>query len=218
RPLRRAGPGQRRHRSRDVDPRAGGDDRRADRLRRQARLGHRDAERPAAPSARCDPSGAPVRVPGSDATSRGARADDRVVSREHRHRRRVEILRPMRVAFVYPNPRAQLARAVDRGEAPDTGLLGQNHLAAFGIDAFIHDSILRRNHVIGGLGHRISWIAREATLPWELHDTDLVVTPLATFFPLAARLTRRSRVVVLSYGTLAAWERAGRARRRLLRR
>jgi hypothetical protein len=37
----------------------------------------------------------------------------------------------LRVAFVYPNPRSQLAREVDAGEAPDSTLLGQNHLAAF---------------------------------------------------------------------------------------
>ena len=35
---------------------------------------------------------------------------------------------PPQVAFVFPNPRAELAAAVARGEAPDSTLLGQNHL------------------------------------------------------------------------------------------
>jgi glycosyltransferase involved in cell wall biosynthesis len=123
----------------------------------------------------------------------------------------------MRAAFIYPNPRAQLAREVAEGTAPDTGLLGENHLAQFGIDAYVHDSVLRRRHVTGGLGHRLSWLTREATLPWEVGDADVVVTPLATMFPLVARLRRRQRLLLISYGTLATWERASSVRRRLLR-
>lgn len=123
----------------------------------------------------------------------------------------------MRVAFVYPNPREELAHQVARGTAPDTGLLGQNHLADFGIESFVYDSALRRVNTVRGVGHRISWIAREATLPWELRDVDLVVTPLVNLLPLVARLSRRPRVLLLSYGTAALWERASRARRALLR-
>jgi glycosyltransferase involved in cell wall biosynthesis len=95
--------------------------------------------------------------------------------------------------------------------------LGQNHLAEFGIDSFVYDSALRRVHATSGLGHRITWIAREATLPWELRNTDLVVTPLVNLLPLVARLRHRPRVLLLSYGTAALWARASRPRRALLR-
>jgi glycosyltransferase involved in cell wall biosynthesis len=123
----------------------------------------------------------------------------------------------VRVAFVYPNPRQDLATQVATGSAPDTGLLGQNHLASFGIESFVYDSAVRRVHAVRGIGHRITWIAREATLPWELRDADLIVTPLVNFLPLVARLRKRPRVLVLSYGTAALWSRAARPRRALLR-
>jgi glycosyltransferase involved in cell wall biosynthesis len=122
----------------------------------------------------------------------------------------------VRVAFVYPNPREELVRQVASGSAPDTGLLGQNHLAALGIDAYVHDSILRRTHLVRGASHRLTWLTREATLPWELRDADLIVTPLATLLPLVARAKRRPRVLLLAYGLTALWDRAGRARRVLL--
>ncbi len=53
--LRRRRAGQPRHRRGDLDPGARGADRRADRLRRRDRLGHLEAERPAAPRARHEP-------------------------------------------------------------------------------------------------------------------------------------------------------------------
>jgi glycosyltransferase involved in cell wall biosynthesis len=123
----------------------------------------------------------------------------------------------VRVAFVYPNPREELARQVAEGKAPDTALFGQNHLADFGIDSFVYDSALRRVHAVRGLAHRVTWIAREATLPWELRNADLVVTPLVTLLPLVARLRKRPRVLLVSYGTAALWQRASRLRRALLR-
>jgi glycosyltransferase involved in cell wall biosynthesis len=123
----------------------------------------------------------------------------------------------VRVAFVYPNPRVELARQVAEGTAPDTALLGQNHLMEFGIESFVYDSALRRVHAVAGLAHRVTWIAREATLPWELRNADLVVTPLVNLLPLVARLRRRPRVLLLSYGTTALWARASRPRRALLR-
>ena len=121
-----------------------------------------------------------------------------------------------RVAFVYPNPRAELAAEVARLEAPDTALLGQNHLGAFGIDAFVHDSAVRRVHLTRGAAHRVTWLLREATVPWEVRRADILVTPLATILPLVARLRRRPRVVLLSYGIGAQWRRAGVTRRRLI--
>jgi glycosyltransferase involved in cell wall biosynthesis len=122
----------------------------------------------------------------------------------------------MRAAFVYPNPRARLAADVVAGRAPDTNLWGQNHLGALGIEAYVHEPRLRRRERRSGLAHRLTWNVRELALPWELPRGDLAVTPLATIFPLAARVRRGPRVVLLSYHLCALHERAGTARRRLL--
>src|ERR671930_1122159 len=117
----------------------------------------------------------------------------------------------MNVTFVYPNPRAELAAAVGRGEEPDSTLLGQNHLAALCIDARLHDPALTRRR-----SGRLRWNLREVTLPWELGDAEVAFTPLASLFPLAARMRRRLRIVVVNYGLCTIWERSSRARRRLL--
>lgn len=121
----------------------------------------------------------------------------------------------MRVAFVYPNPRGDLPERVRRGEAPDTSLLGLDHLQALGVDAFAHDSLLRRSTPKHGLTHRASWYGREVALPWELRDADVIVTPLATLLPLFARLRRRPRVLLVAYHLVSAWDRAGKLRRSL---
>jgi glycosyltransferase involved in cell wall biosynthesis len=123
----------------------------------------------------------------------------------------------LRVAFVYPNPRFSLIEALAKGEAPDTSLLGQNHLAALGIESYVYDSIIRRRIPLRGPLHRLTWHARELVLPWELRDTDVLCTPLATLLPLAARLRRRPRVLTISYHLVATYTRAGPARRRLMR-
>ena len=123
----------------------------------------------------------------------------------------------MRVAFVYPNPRGDLPVRVAAGDAPDTNLLGQNHLGALGIDAFAYDSLLRRRTPRSTALHRITWHGRELTLPWELRSADLIVTPLADLLPLVSRLRRRPRVLLVSYHLVSAWDRAGGARRRLQR-
>src|SRR5918912_1223565 len=101
----------------------------------------------------------------------------------------------MMVTFIYPNPRAERAAAVARGEEPDSTLLGQNHLGALGIDVRLHDPALTRRR-----GGRLRWNLREVTLPWELGDADVALTPLAGLFPLVARGRRRPRVVVVNYG------------------
>jgi glycosyltransferase involved in cell wall biosynthesis len=90
-------------------------------------------------------------------------------------------------------------------------------MAALGIDAFVHDSFLRRRPRPPGLVHRLTWHGRELTLPWEVGSADVLCTPLATLLPLAARLRRRPKVLVISYHLSAAYARAGRARRRLQR-
>src|SRR5919197_1668795 len=117
----------------------------------------------------------------------------------------------MNVTFVYPNPRAELAAAVARGEEPDSTLLGQNHLAVLGIGARLHDPALTRRR-----SGRLRWNLREVTLPWELGDAEVAFTPLAGLFPLAARVRRRPRVIVVNYGLCTIWQRSSRARRRLL--
>lgn len=121
-----------------------------------------------------------------------------------------------RVAFVLPNPRAELAAAVAAGTAPDSTLLGQNHLGALGIDARLHDPLLTRRRVPDGALGRVAWSLRELTLPWELRDADVVFTALANLFPLAARVRRRPPVVVVNYGLCLIYERSSGARRRLL--
>jgi glycosyltransferase involved in cell wall biosynthesis len=120
-----------------------------------------------------------------------------------------------RVAFVYPNSRRELLADVARGEAPDSTLLGQNHLAGLGIEATIHEPRLTRT-VRSGLAHRVTWNLRELTLPWELRTADVAFTPLANLLPLAARARRRLRVVVVNYGLCLIYERSSRVRRRLL--
>src|SRR6516165_4779248 len=121
------------------------------------------------------------------------------------------------VTFVYPNSRTALLGQITRGEAPDTSLLGQNHLGGYGIEASIHNPALRRIDRRSGLVHRITWNARELTLPWELGDTDLACTPLARVFPSAARLRGRPRVLVISYHLCSTYERSSAPSRRLLR-
>jgi glycosyltransferase involved in cell wall biosynthesis len=121
----------------------------------------------------------------------------------------------VRAAFVYANPRAALARDVRAGIAPDTGLLGQNHLGSLGVEASIHDPWLTRRER-RGVAHRLTWHLRELALPLELGGVDVVCTPLANLLPLTIRL-RRVRTVVLNYGLNLIVLRASAARRRLLR-
>lgn len=118
-----------------------------------------------------------------------------------------------KVAFVYHNARRALAAQVEHGDAPDSTLLGQNHMAELGIDARIHDPVLTRG---GGEPNRLLWNLREVMLPWELRGVDVVVTPLANLFPIAARARRSPRVVLVNYGLCTIYARASRARRRLI--
>ena len=97
------------------------------------------------------------------------------------------------------------------GRAPDSTLLGQNHLAAHGIDAAIHEPALTR-----GGQNRLTWNLRELALPFELRDVDVAFTPLANLLPLAARVAGGPRVVVVNYGLNTTWLRSSPARRRLL--
>ena len=121
------------------------------------------------------------------------------------------------VTFVYPNSRTALLDGVARGETPDTSLLGQNHLAVYGIDATIHNPSLRRVDRRAGLLHRITWNARELGLPWELPKDELTCTPLARVFPLMTRLRGGPPVLVISYHLCSTYERSSALARRLLR-
>jgi glycosyltransferase involved in cell wall biosynthesis len=103
------------------------------------------------------------------------------------------------------------------GEAPDTGLWGQNHLRELGVDAVIRDSALRRSHLTPGLRHRVTWHARELVLPFELRDVDVVVTPLATVLPLTSRVVRGPKILVVSYHLLTALDRSGPLKRFAIR-
>jgi len=119
-----------------------------------------------------------------------------------------------RVAYVYPNSRREMIAQCRAGTAPDTHLLGLNHLAAYGIEAEVREPALDRR--AGFLPHRIRWHLREVPLPWELRDVDVVFTPLANVIPLAARVRGAPRVVVYNFGFNIILRRAGGARRRLL--
>lgn len=114
-----------------------------------------------------------------------------------------------KVAFVYPNPRRELLTEIAAGRAPDTTLLGQNHLAELEIEATIHDV---------EPGSRLRWYLREPAIAWRLAPrADIVFTPLAALLPLAARARGRPKVVVVNYGLCTIWSRSSRPRRRLLR-
>jgi glycosyltransferase involved in cell wall biosynthesis len=121
-----------------------------------------------------------------------------------------------RVAFVYANRRGELAAEAAAGTAPDTALLGQNHLRGHGIEAFVHDPRLMRRKR-GGLADRLAWHLRELVVPWELTATDAIFTPLANLLPLTAS-ARRIGVVVVNYGFNLIAARSSRARRRALAR
>ena len=122
-----------------------------------------------------------------------------------------------RVAFVYPNSRLELASEVAVGVAPDSFLLGQNHLGAIGYEAFIHEPRIRAASEHGGLVHRARWGAREIVVPWELGDADIAVTALFNVLPLATRLRRRTRTVVLDFALATVLDRRSGVSGRILR-
>jgi glycosyltransferase involved in cell wall biosynthesis len=120
----------------------------------------------------------------------------------------------MRAAFVFQNPRASLLRGIAAGTEPDSTLLGENHLAEYGIDAHVHDALLTRRALRKPVD-RLAWNLREATIPFELGRIDVVFTPLGNLLPLAAAV-RRLPVVVVNYGLNLIWRRGTSRRRELL--
>jgi glycosyltransferase involved in cell wall biosynthesis len=125
--------------------------------------------------------------------------------------------RRAKVAFVYPNSRLQLAADVAAGTGADSALLGQNHLGPFGYEAFIHEPRIKAVSDTGGLVHRVRWNVREALIPWELGDTDLVVSALPNLLPASARLRRRPRVVLLDFALATLLDRRRGAAQAILR-
>ena len=123
--------------------------------------------------------------------------------------------RAPRAAFVFQNPRRGLLAEVRAGREPDTTLLGLNHLPAFGLDADVHDPLLMRRKRSGPL-QRVLWSGRELPLPWELWWADVVFTPLANLFPLAARVHGGPPIVVANYGLVTIYDRSSWLRRRTL--
>jgi glycosyltransferase involved in cell wall biosynthesis len=120
-----------------------------------------------------------------------------------------------RVAYVFPNSRRDLIAQCRAGTAPDTHLLGLNHLEPFGIEAEAREPALDRHAPF--LPTRVRWHLRELPLPWELRDVDAVFTPLANLIPLVTRLRRgQPPVLVYNFGLNTILRRARAARRRLL--
>ena len=120
-----------------------------------------------------------------------------------------------RVAYVFPNSRRDLIAQCRAGTAPDTHLLGLNHLHRFGVEAEAREPLLDRRAPF--LPTRARWHLRELPLPWELRDVDAVFTPLANLIPLAARARRgRPAVLVYNFGLNTILRRGSAARRRLL--
>jgi glycosyltransferase involved in cell wall biosynthesis len=103
-----------------------------------------------------------------------------------------------KVAFVYPNSRIGLAADVASGTGADSFLLGQNHLRNFGFEAYIHEPRLNAPGETG-IVHRVRWNLREALIPWELEDADIVVSTLANLLPASAKLRRRPHTVILDF-------------------
>lgn len=122
----------------------------------------------------------------------------------------------MKATFIYLNSRRALIEGVRRGDEPDTQLYGALFLPEHGIDVAFHEPLLSRRRLPAPL-ERVAWNARELAAPFEVGRTDVLVTPLAAWLPLAAR-ARRLPAVVFNFGLNLIWRRASRERRALLRR
>jgi glycosyltransferase involved in cell wall biosynthesis len=119
------------------------------------------------------------------------------------------------VAYVYPNSRARLRREIAAGAAPDTGLLGLNHLEREGFEAVACEPLLQRHPFPGPL-RRIGWHLRELTLPWEVGRGDVLCSALGPLTPLAARVHRGPATILFNMGLCTQLARSSRRQRRLL--
>jgi glycosyltransferase involved in cell wall biosynthesis len=126
--------------------------------------------------------------------------------------------RGVRAVFLYHNrPRDQVLAEVDAGRAPDTGLIGSNHLAGLGIEASVRTPRRQLKHYKGGLFRQIAWNARELPAPWELADADVACSFWVKLFPLAARVRGGPAVVAFNIDLCTAYLRSSPGRRRLQR-
>jgi glycosyltransferase involved in cell wall biosynthesis len=119
------------------------------------------------------------------------------------------------VTFVYANSRAALRREVAAGLAPDTGLLGQNHLRGEGIESVAYEPLLQRWRPPARLA-RLAWNLREVTLPWELGRSGVLCAGLGPIVPLSARVRRGPKVVLFNLSLCTRLDRSSGARRRIV--
>lgn len=122
----------------------------------------------------------------------------------------------IRTVFLYHNSRESLVADIAAGRAPDTGLLGSNHLAPFDIDASLHAPRSRAGTRGNGIVHRITWNAREFPVAWTLGEADVACSFWTKLFPLAARLRRRPAVVAFNIGLCTDYARSARSARMLM--
>jgi glycosyltransferase involved in cell wall biosynthesis len=123
------------------------------------------------------------------------------------------VARPLRAAFVYPNPRR--IDEVAAGLEPDSQLHGMLYLHEFGVEPYLHDPLLSRRPLPGVLG-RAAWSVRELTVPLEVGRPDVIFSPLGGLLPLAGRARPDVAVVVINFGLNLIYRRASPFRRRLL--
>jgi glycosyltransferase involved in cell wall biosynthesis len=119
--------------------------------------------------------------------------------------------------FLYYRPRDELVVEVAAGRAPDTALLGSNHLADLGIDTSVRaprSQLDIKYRKLGPFG-RLAWSARELPAPWEFGDADVACSFWVRFFPLAARLRGRPAVVAFNISVCTDYLRSSAPRRRL---
>ena len=121
----------------------------------------------------------------------------------------------MKTVFLYHNPRERLLADVEAGTAPDTGLLGSNHLAEFGIEASVEAPRMQVKHRKGRLLHRMLWNVRGIPVAWEL-DADVVCSFWTRLYPLIARMRGKPAVVAFNVQLCTTYLRASRPRRRLM--
>lgn len=125
----------------------------------------------------------------------------------------------IRSVHLYHQRRDQLVAEVAAGQAPDTALVGANHLPELGIDATSQPPSSQLKIEYGKLGPlgRLAWNARELPAPWQLDDADVACSFWVKLFPLAARLRGGPAVVALNINLCTAYLRSSAGRRRLQR-
>jgi glycosyltransferase involved in cell wall biosynthesis len=125
------------------------------------------------------------------------------------------VSRPTRAAFIYSNPRSRILAEIAAGRAPDTSLLGQNHLPALGVETTILEPFLQR-HRPPALLARLAWNARELSAPFEIRRADVLCTALGPLVGVVGRLRPGLRTVLFTMSLANRLQRADGLRRRVL--